>query len=255
MKKSVGFALLTGLVYVSLCQHALSQALDRAGQPVYSPPWVVRSEHSFTMVFSLKAEDVRRLLPTELEPLVDAQGRVNTTLEMYRTDRIAGFPAYTTVFIAVDVRGYDSRDGTPGHIVVWGKVNPSTVLPTFREHFGYPYEHVEDISIDINSGVYLAVVGAEDREILRVEIKPVQDQPVSPEGVFNRLGLSPRWGVVKSAVPYLTNGYTGEVSLFEVSPGGNPVLELIENEVPVWTMVSSDRTFSQSRAVLVRQNE
>lgn len=227
----------------------LAQDATPAEVPKLAPPWVVQSEKFLMVAFNLKAADVRKLLPKGVEPLLNKEGMVGALLEMYETSRISGIPNYKTAFVVVDVQGHDSREGTPGHFALWGRVSPLESLEAFRDNFGFPYEYAENFGFRIEQAAHTATVGPPGREILKVMIAPVAEQPFEGQGIVNMLGMNADSGIVKSEVPYLTRGHSGKVLNFQVRPNGNPVLKLLKSATPLWAVVSKDQIFSYSHAV------
>jgi hypothetical protein len=213
-----------------------------------SPPWLLQSGNFFMMVFKPKAEAVKKLLPKGVEALADKDGLVTATFEMYETRRASGLPSYKTAFLVVDVKGHDSREGMPGHFAVWGRVSPQESLNAFVSHFGFPYEHA-DITLALEEAVHVGTVSASGKKLLTARIAPNAEQPVTAEGSVNMVGRHAERGVVRSTVPYLSNGHVGKVIAFELEPNADPALELIDDLTPVWSLVTRDQTFSYSAAV------
>jgi hypothetical protein len=229
--------------------NVISQTDGDADKPVYGPPWTAHSNNFLMMIFNLPVNEVKKRLPEGVEALANEAGMVTTILEMYETSGVSGIPDYKTAFIVVDIKNQDSRNGTPGHFAVWGRVDEPQALDVFRSHFGFPYSHAESISVGPDKNVYTGAVGTAGKEILKVKIEPIQEQPFSNTGTVNMVGLKNRQIMVKSIVPYLTKGHTGKVVSFEVRPDGDSVLTSIKEAQPVWSMVSTEQIFSYSQAV------
>lgn len=217
--------------------------------PQFAPPWVVESENFLMVAFHLKPDDVRRLLPKGVEPLVNREGTVGALLEMYETKRISGLPNYKIAFIVVDIQGHPSRTGMPGHFAVWGRVSPLESLAAFKSHFGFPYQHGEQINFKVERNAHFGAIGPAGKELLRVKIESMADQPIAAEGSVNMVGMNADSGTVKAEVPYITQGHYGKILNFEVRPGKDPVLKLLRNTKPAWALVSKDQVFSYSHAV------
>jgi hypothetical protein len=212
-----------------------------------SPPWLMQSGNFMMLVFKSKAEAVQKLLPKGVEALLDKDGKVGTTLEMYETRQTSGLPGYRTAFLVVDVKGHDSRTGAPGHFAVWGRVSPQETLDAFVRHFGFPYQ-LANIALGLEKGSHVGAVGEAGKEILKVVLEPITDQPVSAQASVHMVGVHPDRGVVRSEVPYLSNGHVGKVVAFEVRPQADAALALIEGATPVWSMVAKDQIFTYSAA-------
>lgn len=214
--------------------------------PHFPPPWVAESKNFLMAIFNLKADEVRKLLPKEIEPLANKDGLVPVTLEMYETARAASIPSYKTVFLVVDVKGHDNREGAPGHFAVWGRVTPEEALVPFKAHFGFPYRFSE-MSVTAEAKAFTGVVGTADKAQLRIKLERQADQPFSGQGSVHMVGVKRGTGVVRSEVPYLTQGHVAKVTAFEVQPEGDPWLTLLKEAAPVWALVSTEQVFSYSR--------
>lgn len=243
----------TALLFILLfsgCASLAARATTSVPEtPQFVPPWVVQSENFLMVAFHLKPDDVRKLLPKGVEPLVNKEGTVGALLEMYETKRISGLPNYKIAFIVVDIQGHESRTGTPGHFAVWGRVSPLESLAAFKSHFGFPYQYGEQINFGIEQDAHFAAIGPPGKEQLRVKIAPLADQPFEAEGSINMVGMNADSGTVKAEVPYITKGHYGRLVSLEIRPGGDPVLKLIRNALPAWALVSKEQVFSYSHAV------
>lgn len=227
-----------------------AQTAGVAESPKFAPPWVVQSGNFLMIAFNLKPADVQKLLPKGVEPLLNKEGMVTAILEMYETSQVSGIPGYKTAFIVVDVQGHDSREGTPGHFAVWGRVSPQEALDAFRSNFGFPYEYAENITLGLEQDAHTCAIGAPGKEILRVKIAPIAEQPFAGQGAVNMVGMNADSGTVKSEVPYITRGNFGKVVDFQIRPPkGDRVLRLLKGAVPVWSVASKDQIFSYSHAV------
>jgi hypothetical protein len=218
--------------------------VESAGAQTTSPPWLMQSGNFFMVVFKSKADAVQKLLPKGVEALADKDGLVGTALEMYETSRASGIPSYRTAFLVVDVKGHDSSGGTPGHFALWGRVSPPESLNAFVSHFGFPYEDA-DITLGLEEGTHVGIIADAGKEILKVKVEPVADQPIAVQGRVNMVGRKAN-GVVRSEVPYLSHGNAGKVVTLEVQPQADAALALIQGATPVWAMVAKDQTFSYS---------
>lgn len=242
-------ALLLSIILLAGNTAVLAQATESAETPQFAPPWVAQSDNFLMVAFNLKPDDVRKLLPRGVEPLLNKEGTVGALLEMYETKRISGLPNYKIAFIVVDIQGHESRAGTPGHFAVWGRVSPLESLAALQSHFGFPYEYGEHIDFGMEQGAHLAAIGPPGRELLRVKIAPLADQPFEGEGSVNMVGMNADSGTVKSEVPYITRGHFGKILGFEIRPGNDPVLRLLKKAAPAWALVSKDQVFSYSHAM------
>ena len=245
--------LLAGLLFLMLSAHAVAGPPDPAGKPqqAWSHPWLVRSTSFLMVQFQLDREDVAALLPPGLSPQADAQGKVNATLEMYATERIAGLPGYRTAFVVVDVADHPSRAGTPGHFALWGRVDHAGALDFFRSQFGFPYELAQRLEVEAAGGRHGGVVGDGGTPALEVRLEAIAAQPVEVGGVVDMLAMHPDAGLVRAEVPYLSRGHFARVETLRIDPQGDRLLALLAATKPAWALVADDQSFAYSHVVVV----
>lgn len=233
------------LIFLPAC--ALAVTKHAPAESIYSPPWIVQST-SFAMVtFSLPAADVKKYLPAGISPLVKDKGLVPTTLEVYSTERIAGLPTYKIAFIVVDIADHPSRTGTPGHFAIWGRVDSKSSLDFFTREFGFPYKLASQLDIQAGANTYKASIAGE----LRLHIEPLRDKPLDGNGVVDMLSIRPGTGLVKTEVPFLTQGYFGNMVSLHIEAKGDPVLDLLKNAKPDWSLIAEQQIFSYSQLAVV----
>ena len=216
---------------------------------IVPPPYQAHSSNFMMALFHLKAVDVAKLLPAGVSVKQDEKGMVTATFEMYETDRIYGLENYKVAFIVVDIENYNSENGATGHWAIWGNLNSKNASTNFNHHFGLPFEYEPNMTVQKNDSIHFGSVGTVGKEKINISIKKKLDQPFKGQGIVNMVGKTKN-GISKSEVPWLSEGWTGELVLWNVNPQGNPVLELIQNEKPFWFLISADQGFSYSKPII-----
>ncbi len=200
---------------LSLLLLSLSTGAQSAGNTATPPPWLVQSQNFLIMAFNIKVDEVKKLLPAGVEAAVDKEGMVNTVFEMYEAYRVTGIPAYSATFVTVDIKGHDSREGGPAHFPLWGRISPQESANAFVSHFGFPYEYAP-ISLAMEQGTHAGAVGAAGKEILRVKMQPIADQPFANQGIVNFVGWNAAHELIETEIPYITKGHSARLVSFEV---------------------------------------
>ncbi len=214
-----------------------------------APPWMAYSNNFFMTVFQLKFSDVQPLLPKHIKAKVNNLGRVTAMLEVYETKRIYGLPNYKMAFIAVEVKGYDSSNGMPGHWPLWGNVSPKPVARNMQRYFSLPFEFQPNIAINKEAGLHSATIGAPDKALIHIKMRQLKDKTFSAEGVVNMLSKSQK-GLFLTAVPWFSNGYAGELLSLDINADDIPALKLLEGQKPLFSVISINQTFTYSQPVL-----
>jgi hypothetical protein len=196
-------------------------------------------------LFNLKPEDVQPFLPAGIKAKVNDAGMVTGGLEMYETDRIQGTPNYGIVFIFVEVVGLESNNGTPGHWAIWGRVNQQVTLQNMQHYFNFPYE-LENISVEESAGIYRGRVGT---GVISLKIRFNDKAPFGGEGIVNMCSISKDGKILKSEVPWFSEGSVGELMDFDIVAEGDKVLQIIKGIKPYFSMISTNQTFAYSRPV------
>lgn len=209
-------------------------------------PWIVES-NSFAMLgFSVDPKSVQMFLPEGFRPHLNDKKQTSLIVEIYSTERIASIPAYKTIFIVAEVADHPSRGGTPGHYAIWGRIDSQTNMDFFRD-LGFPYQLAQTLDIQPGKTHRTKIVDASG-EMLSIELEASADAPFFGQGVVDMLVLKNRQ-MLKSEVSYLTQANFAKVNEFKILAKNDPVLNLLKDRVPDWSLVSDKQIFSYSHLV------
>lgn len=214
-----------------------------------SPPWLMHSSNFLITLFNLKGEDVQKLLPAGVTAKVNESGMVVAGLEMYVTDRVYGMPTYTTAFVFVEITGHDSSSGYAGHWILWGKVDQPIALANFQHYFGLPYDAEPNLSMGLADGIHFGRVGAPGEEVIQMKIAPLAEPGMNIEGTVHVVGKNSGGTIVQTEIPWFSTWQKGKLVTYEITPRGNPALELIKSAPPFFVVTSINQLFSYSKPV------
>jgi hypothetical protein len=236
---------------INICFLWVLVCCSSAANSYQGQPWLVESS-SFAMIsFSVDPDVIQTFLPPELKPHLNGENRVPLILEVYSTEKIAGIPAYKTAFIVVEVAGYPSRTGTPGHFAIWGRVD-SPASRDFFSSLGFPYSLAT--TMDIRTADQQTFIADVSGGLLNFQLDPSRDAPFVGQGTVDMLVFNNQ-KLMKSEVSYLTQGVFAKVTSFKVLANNDPVLNLLKSAVPDWALVSDKQIFSYSHLVPVNKIE
>jgi hypothetical protein len=213
-------------------------------------PWIVES-NSFAMLgFSVDPKSVQAFLPEGFTPHLNDKKQTSLIVEIYSAERIAGIPAYKTIFIVAEVAGYPSKGGTPGHYAIWGRLDSQTNVDFFKS-LGFPYQLAQ--TLDIQPGkIHRTKIADASGELLSIQLESSTDAPFSGQGVVDMLVLKNRQ-MLKSEVSYLTQANFAKVNEFKVLAKNDSVLNLLKGLAADWSLVSDKQVFSYSHLVSLKK--
>jgi hypothetical protein len=241
MLRNLIFGLLT--FCIASCQSVWGQTVNPYPKPI-DPPYIARTSNFMAIAFQLEANEVQKLLPANVKVKRDHKGFANAGMEMYTTDQIYGMPKYTIAFIYVEVSVPESGNDTSGNWPIWGVVDNDTALNTLRHFYHYPYQQEKNILFQ-TAEEQVITIGGSKGEGLTLKLKRNRDKPVTAEGVARLLSSSGNGGVVKTDIPWLAAGHQASIVSFEVRPGSNKILQMIQGAKPFYGQVSAN-VFSYS---------
>lgn len=99
------------------------------------PPYLMTGANTVTIAVTWQAESLEGLLPEGVIPLEDLSGGLN----VYDTEGGFGFGPYSAAYAYVNLRGWDSVDGTPARYILGGWYGPDpSVAAAMLQHFHAP---------------------------------------------------------------------------------------------------------------------
>lgn len=216
-----------------------------------SVPWIVDTDKFLLINFRISAKEIEPFLKTNIALKVDADGFVNTMMEVYSAESISGIPAYHAAFVVVETESHTSRDGAPGHYAIWGIVSPAQSAKFFRKTLGFPYKP-GTVEIESKKPQFIANIGDNTNTLLEIEATEMSDQPFAGKGFINMLFTKSN-RLFKMEVPYLTDGSLANVHSFKVNTNKDPLLNLLGSTSPTWAILSHRQVFSYLYAIQLKK--
>lgn len=214
-------------------------------------PWLVESNSFAMLSFSVDPKSVQPFLPEGFAPHLNDKKQTSLIVEIYSTEKIAGIPAYKTVFIVAELADHPGRSGMPGHYAIWGRLDSQANVSFFRD-LGFPYQFAQ--TLDIQSGkTYQTKVADISGELLNIQLES-SDAPFSGQGVVDMLVMKNQQ-MLKSEVSFLTQANFAKVNEFSVLAKHDPVLNLLKDRTADWSLVSHKQIFSYSHLVSLSKNK
>ena len=204
---------------------------------------LMHSKHFMIMSFKVPLTMVQPLIPGRALGLADEQGNTNLTLEMYQTDLTSGIPNFKALFAVVDVPGPLSRSGIEPHMPIWGVMTNKDAHKHYINTYHYPYTHTDGIHFSQEGDTFQIVLVEKDHTLFKASMAIDHSKPVSVSGAVDIISQSPKGGL-KSAVPFITQGFDLKTLSFDVAKNAPAVLQLIKGLKPQWAMVGTNQQFS-----------
>lgn len=239
MRKAFFFLLLIGGTFLNSYVHA-QQAKK------VNPPFIARTLNSMMLAFNLDAGEAQKLLPKNIKAKSDEKGLVNGGLEIYTTDQVFGMPSYSFAFITLEVINEDGNYGKEGNWAVWGAIDNEVALQNFKHFYNYPYYHEKNIRIEQSGNEFIASVGANGSDGLKLRLTKKAGQSVSAEGVALMFSKSESGNLLSTEIPWLAKGNQADVVSFEINARSNEVLKILQKAKPYYGQISSN-AFSYTR--------
>jgi hypothetical protein len=177
------------------------------------PPFQMAATNHVIVGLAWDESVIGKMLPAGIQAVAGAPGAIN----IYTADRGVGIAPYQAVYFWVDVKGFDSPDGTKGRWMLAGAYGPnentSTVL---REVYGFPVRN-GSARLERTADGKRATGMVGGKEVVVAEVKSSDE--CGPAG---GLLLYPTVKQVVSEIPFAGDWCKAEpVSVNVVAPAGD----------------------------------
>ena len=217
---------------------------------ISNPPYLAQSDNFMMVVFNVKAEKIQPFLPQNLTPVINQQGEVSVSLEMYETFKVSGIPNFKMVFMVVEIEGYKSKSGNKGRFPIWGVTNSIEVLNSMKNHYGFPYDYNEKIEFHESGDTQIGDVYFTNGESIHLKIEKDKKQAFDLSGIVNMIGVLPDNKTSTTEIPWHSKGFISKVTELDIHTK-NPILKLINEKSSIFTMFSNEQVFSYSVPIVV----
>jgi len=213
-----------GLVVTALVSAVclvLSAGLVLAGDDAPPMPYQQNKAHGIGMAVVFDAAAVRSVLPPGIEPVDEMTGGIN----LYTAEEGYGIAPYSAFYLYVNIKGFDSADGTKGRWMLQGVYGPDPkVSAALHTYYGLPVRAGESRRVTKDaSTVGMGTVAGQELIQLVVTPKPATCQ--SGAGILHYPGqLDASRDIVVAQIPYVGEICEAEpVSVAITAPAGDPL--------------------------------
>jgi hypothetical protein len=203
---------------------ALSCGLAIAGDEAPPPPYLYNKLQGIGVGVVFDAAVVRSLLPPEIEPVDEMTGGIN----LYTAEEGYGLAPYSAFYLYVDIKGFDSADGTKGRWMLQGVYGPATkVSAALHKYYGLPVRAGESRRVTKDAST-VGLGTFEGQDVVRLVVTPKPNTCKSVAGTLNYPGqLDTSREIVVVQIPYVGELCEADpVSAEITAPAGDPLHKL-----------------------------
>ena len=236
----------------------LSIPLELAIAQEYEPPYMAHSREFLLTLFQMEVDIARDFVPNEIKLDINESGMVNAGFEIYKLDRISGFPnLYSVAFVFVEVEGFDTPN-LPGHFIIWGVISDSIAAANLSFQYGYPFTVYEHIFLSSMGDKRYGIIGPNEKEIIKLVITSSEDKFAS-SGIVKMVGFKDSVNHY-AEVPWINTGIgvkkvdlqvTSKYKAWNLGSKDTDklakILEVLTECKPYWSMISENQTFTYTR--------
>jgi hypothetical protein len=177
-----------GLVVTALVSAVflvLSAGLVLAGDAAPPPPYLQNKLQGIGVGLVFDAAVVRSVLPPEIEPVEEMTGGIL----LYNTEEGYGLAPFSAFYLHVDIKGFDSADGSKGRWMLQGFYGgPDTkVSEAIRKYYGFPVRAGESRRVTTDAST-VGMGTLAGQEMVRLVVTPKPTTCKSVAGALNYPG-------------------------------------------------------------------
>jgi hypothetical protein len=207
---------------VSAVVLALSAGLVLAGEVAPPPPYQFNKAHGIGVSVVFDAAAVRSVLPPEIEPVDEMTGGIT----LYSTEEGYGLGPYSAFYFYVNLKGFDSADGTKGRWMLQGFYGgPDTkVAAALHQYYGWPVRAGESRRVTKDASI-VGMGTLAGQELVRLVVTPKPTTCKSGGGLLHFPGqLDTSRDIVVVQMPYVGEFCAADpVSVDITAPAGDPL--------------------------------
>jgi len=203
---------------------ALSAGLVLAGDEAPPPPYQLNKLQGIGVGVVFDAAVVRSLLPPNIEPVEEMTGSINP----YTAEEGYGLAPYSAFYLYVNIKGFDSADGTKGRWMLQGVYGPDTkVAAALHKYYGLPVRAGESRRVTTEAST-VGMGTLAGQEVMRLVVTPKPTTCKSGAGTLNYPGqLDTSREIVVAQIPYVGEFCEADpVSVDITAPAGDPLNKL-----------------------------
>ena len=189
-----------------------------AGPDEAQPPYSVRCRDFLFVAAQFGPEAVRAALPPQLDP----SGSNSGFIVMYSAPIGWGLAPYTCCFVALEVLGYDSPDGSRGYFMAEGFYSGRAARIM---HDNYNTRLVEgSATIQHEGDLWNGEARRGDSPAISISLRLLDDPPMITSGIHHYLGENTR-GINIYSVAFTGDSRQCELQSCEILPTASPLLQ------------------------------
>jgi hypothetical protein len=211
-----------------------------AQDKVLQPPFQMAGTNHVIVGVEWDEAVIKRVLPAGIKAVKGATGAIN----IYQVDRGFGIAPYQSVYMWVDIEGFDSPDGTKGRWMLAGAYGPKPeTSKLLKEVYGMPVRNGTS-RMEATAAGKRAVGSVEGVDVVVAEIR-TSDECGPVGGVLNY----PTAKKVVNVIPFTGTWCKAEpVAVEIVAPAGDPFAQFKPAKV-VWAGEFRDGAFAFANPV------
>jgi hypothetical protein len=209
---------------VSAMVLALSAGLVLAGDDAPPMPYQQAKAHGIVVGVVFDAAMVKSVLPPGIEPVEEMTGGIL----LYTAEEGYGLAPYSAFYLYVDIKGFDSADGTKGRWMLQGAYGPEKkVSAALHKYYGYPARTGASRQVTKDSST-VGIGTLAGQEVVQIVVTPKPDPCKSAAGTLNYPGqLETSRDIVVAQIPYVGEFCAADpVSVDITAPAGDPLHQL-----------------------------
>jgi hypothetical protein len=216
-----------GLVVTALVSAmflTLSAGLVLAGDAAPPPPYLLNKLNGIGVSVVFDAVAVRSVLPPGIEPVDEMTGGIL----LYTADEGYGFGPYSAFYFYVNLKGFDSADGTQGRWMLQGVYGPDPkVSAALHKYFGFPVRAGESRRVTKDASI-IGIGTLAGQEVVQLVVTPKPTTCKSGAGTLNYPGqLDTSRDIVVAQIPIVGEFCEADpVSVDIMAHAGDPLNQL-----------------------------
>jgi hypothetical protein len=216
--------LLVVTALVSAVFLVLSAGLVLAGNEAPPLPYLQTKAHGISVRVVFDAAVIRSVLPPEIEPVEEMTGGIT----LYTVEEGYGLAPYSAFYFYVDIKGFDSADGTKGRWMLQGVYGPETkVSAALHKYYGLPVK--VGASRQVTKDASTVGIGTfAGQDVVQMVVTPKPDTCKSVAITLNYPGqVEPSQEIVVLQAPVAGEFCEADpVSVDITAPAGDPLQKL-----------------------------
>jgi hypothetical protein len=147
---------------------------------ILAPPYLLHKAAGVIVGVAHNAIAIRSMLPPGIEPVEELTGGVIA----YTSGGGYTLAPYSTAYVWVDIKGFDSADGTKGRWMVQGIYGPDKVTAAIRKYYGWPVR-VGTARVEERGTGKVGIGSLAGQDVIHVAVTPKPDGCKAVAGIVH----------------------------------------------------------------------